>query len=160
MFPFLFFFFFSQFSLQQMKGEMKGEREAGITTRHSIGNKENYIRKLVEIRTINVAGCRPLGAFPRGLTSERMTNDVTWTRAIACLAWCEDIFGDPSTRTRRDCVASCPRPVGHAARDLVNRACRPLPSFLLLAFLINASHRRFLRLRWQTRVTTRWSLED
>lgn len=60
-----------------MKGEMKGEREAGITTRHSIGNKENYIRKLVEIRTINVAGCRPLGAFPRGLTSERMTNDVT-----------------------------------------------------------------------------------
>lgn len=158
MFPFL-FFFFRNFHYNKWKERWK-EREAGITTRHFIRNKENYIRKLVEIRTINVAGCRPLGAFPRGLTSERMTNDVTWTRAIACLAWCEDIFGDPSTRTRRDCVASCPRPVGHAARDLVNRACRPLPSFLLLAFLINASHRRFLRLRWQTRVTTRWSLED
>lgn len=158
MFPFL-FFFFRNFHYNKWKERWK-EREAGITTRHFIRNKENYIRKLVEIRTINVAGCWPLGAFPRGLTSERMTNDVTWTRAIACLAWCEDIFGYPSTRTRRDCVASCPRPVGHAARDLVNRACRPLPSFLLLAFLINASHRRFLRLRWQTRVTTRWSLED
>lgn len=141
-----FLFFFSQFSLTNGKRDETTKGEAGITTRHSIGNKENYIGKLVgeEIRTI-LAGCWPFRRLPQWPYLLVPANEwqTTWREQERSPASVDaGIFsGTPSCERTRDEIAWRPVHVGHAARDLVNRA-----PFLLVGFLINASHRCFLRL--------------
>ena len=110
-------------------------------------------KKITRWQTNRLEWVLPVTALWPPCSSERMTNDVTWTRAIACLAWCEGIFGPPREHTRRDCEASCPRCERGSS---TGKLCL----FLFVGFLINASLRCFLWRALANTITTRWSLED